>query len=303
MQCVFDDVTDPTQPTIRAEWSQFLRNGGNAQIQFRVVGNANIPSNGRVTNTAQVEWTSLPGDETTPVSFSTPPNQFATERYYDPVDLINLYGDSDALTLTPLGAGGRGGGGGGNNSNSSASASGNFLIPVTGFAPAQVTRLDAANRPSYGATGLTIEIPDLKVKMPIVGVELKNGNWDVSWLQNQAGWLGGTAYPTWPGNSVLTAHSVNADGKAGVFSRLKYLGVGEYIFVYDSGYRFTYKVVSNELVQPNDITVLKHEDKSYLTLVTCDDYDIKTGQYLRRVAVSADAGEGGCHSLAAASSR
>jgi LPXTG-site transpeptidase (sortase) family protein len=86
---------------------------------------------------------------------------------------------------------------------------------------------------------------------------------------------------------VLTAHAVNADGKPGVFSSLKYLKSGEYIFVYNLGYRYTYQVVSNKFVQPDDITVLKHEDKAYLTLITCDAYNEKTGTYLRRIAVRA----------------
>jgi LPXTG-site transpeptidase (sortase) family protein len=57
--------------------------------------------------------------------------------------------------------------------------------------------------------------------------------------------------------------------------------------VYGSGYRYTYRVVSNALVQPNDASVMKHEDKSFLTLITCDTYDEKTGLYLRRVVVRA----------------
>ena len=127
----------------------------------------------------------------------------------------------------------------------------------------------------------------LKVNTSIVGVESKQGNWNVSWLQNQVGWLNGTAYPTWKGNSVLTAHVVNADGKPGVFYRLKSLGLGEYIFVTSAGYRYTYKVVSNEVVQPNDASVMKHEDKSFLTLITCDTYDERTGTYLHRVVIGA----------------
>ena len=158
---------------------------------------------------------------------------------------------------------------------------------MTGFAPGVVTKLDASSRPAYNATGLRVEIPVIQVDSSIVGVESKNGNWDVSWLQNQVGWLNGTAYPTWSGNSVLTAHVVHADGKAGVFSKLKALGLGEYIFVYNSGYRYTYKVVSNTIVQSNDASVMKHEDKPYLTLITCDTYDEKTGTYLHRVAVHA----------------
>jgi LPXTG-site transpeptidase (sortase) family protein len=162
-----------------------------------------------------------------------------------------------------------------------------FIIPVTGFAPGVITKLDTFSLPAYDATSLTIEIPVLKVSTSIVGVESKQGSWNVSWLQDQVGWLHGTAYPTWKGNSVLTGHVVNADGKPGVFSRLKSLGVGEYIFVYSAGYRFTYKVVSNALVQPTDVSVMKHEDKSFLTLITCDTYDEKTGTYLQRVVIGA----------------
>jgi LPXTG-site transpeptidase (sortase) family protein len=287
--CIYDAATR----TITAEWSVFTRLPANDRgiIRFGVVGNASIPANGSVTNVANVEWTSLPGDHTAPDSFSDPANPFATERYYDPADQLNFYHATDSLTLTPLGGGGGGGddddddddGGGGNN-NSSA---GGFLIPVTGFAPNTVTALNPATRPAYDSTNLTIEIPVIKVKTSIVGVQLKDGNWDVSWLQNQAGWLNGTAYPTWAGNSALTAHAVYANGKPGIFSNLKDLNSGEYIFVYNLGYRYTYKVVSNESVQPNDITVLQHEDKAYLTLITCDTYDEKTGTYLKRIAVRA----------------
>ena len=162
-----------------------------------------------------------------------------------------------------------------------------FLIPVTGFAPGRITRLDAAVRTEYGVTNLTLEIPVLGVKTSIVGVEAKNGQWDVSWLQHQVGWLHGSAYPGWKGNSVLTAHVTNADGKAGTFSRLKALGEGEYIFLYNAGYRYIYQVVSNTLVQPTDSSVMKHEEQASLTLITCDTYDAKTGTYLKRVAVHA----------------
>ncbi len=150
-----------------------------------------------------------------------------------------------------------------------------------------VTDLNLASRPAYASTSLALQIPTLKVDTSIVGVEFRNGNWDVSWLQNQAGWLNGTAYPTWKGNSVLTAHAVNPDGKPGMFSGLKRLTAGEYIFVYNSGYRYTYRVESNDLVQADDFSVFRHEDKQYLTLVTCDTYDEKSGIYLLRVVVRA----------------
>jgi LPXTG-site transpeptidase (sortase) family protein len=199
---------------------------------------------------------------------------------------------SDHLVVTgssggnPRGSGHKGRGKN-NNQNQPVATDNSFIIPVTGFSPEVVTKQDASSRPGYDPTSLTLEIPVLKVNTSIVGVESKKGNWDVSWLQNQVGWLSGTAYPTWKGNSVLTGHVVNADGKPGVFSYLKALGIGEYIFVYGAGYRYTYKVVSNTVVQPNDASVMKHADKSFLTLITCDTYDDKTGTYLHRVVIGA----------------
>ena len=171
--------------------------------------------------------------------------------------------------------------------NESTTQTTGFLIPVTGFAPGRLTELNVLSQPVYDATSLTLEIPVLNVKTSIVGVEYKKRNWDVSWLQDQVGWLNRTAYPTWKGNSVLTAHVVNEDGKPGVFSGLKALGVGEYVFVYNAGYRYTYEVLSNELVQPGDERVVQHEERSFLTLITCDSYEEKTGTYLNRVAVRA----------------
>ena len=163
-----------------------------------------------------------------------------------------------------------------------------FLIPITGFAPDVITYLDpAVARPVYSRTDISLEIPVLKISTSIVGVPQKQGRWDVSWLWNQAGWLQGSAYPTFRGNSVLTAHVVTADGKPGPFHRLRHLNAGEYVFIYGNGYRYTYKVMSNKLVLPNDAGVFSHEEKSWLTLITCDGYNEATGTYLRRVAVRA----------------
>jgi LPXTG-site transpeptidase (sortase) family protein len=201
---------------------------------------------------------------------------------------------SDTLVISgniPVtgGGGGRGRGRGNNppTATPSSVSTGLFIIPVTGFAPGRITRLDASALAPYDTTSLVLEIPVLNVKAPIVGVESDHGSWNVSWLQDQVGWLNGTAYPTWKGNSLLTAHVTNADGKPGLFSHLKALGVGEYVFVYNSGYRYTYQVISNDLVQPDDRTVMKHEERSYLTLITCDSYDERTATYLRRVIVRA----------------
>jgi len=83
------------------------------------------------------------------------------------------------------------------------------VLPGTGFAPQRVTALSAQPAAqSYANLGdLWLEIPRLGVQMPIVGVPQADGQWDVSWLGNDAGWLNGTAFPTWSGNSVLAGTS------------------------------------------------------------------------------------------------
>jgi LPXTG-site transpeptidase (sortase) family protein len=201
---------------------------------------------------------------------------------------------TDTLVVTS-GSPDQGGGssGGGKNSGKknkpapTGQAVGGFLIPVTGFAPERRTPLNLSTRPHYDVTSIRLQIPVIGVDTSIVGVQIQDGGWNISWLQNQVGWLNGTAYPTWKGNSVLTGHSVNADGRPGVFSRLKVLDVGEYVYIYFSGYRYAYQVVSNEAVEPDDVSVLQHLDDAYLTLVTCDSYDAQTATYLERVAVRA----------------
>jgi LPXTG-site transpeptidase (sortase) family protein len=280
-----DCFYNPATRTIHAEWDIFALGGGLGQIRFRVRGNATLPPNTNVTNIGTVAWTSMPGDLTTPQSFT--PNPFATERFYDPGDPINLYSAEDAMILTPLGNPPDDNNQPSPPKSTSTPIISGFIIPVTGFAPNMNTILNSVNRPAYGSTSIAIEIPVLKVDTSIVGVKLQNGNWDVSWLQNQIGWLNGTAYPTWSGNSVLTGHAVNADGKPGIFSKLKYLKAGEYVFIYDSGFKHIYKVVTNTSVQPNDISVLKHEDRAYITLITCDNYDKKSSTFLHRIAVRA----------------
>jgi LPXTG-site transpeptidase (sortase) family protein len=284
VNCAFDAGTR----TISAAWSSFTRlpAGDRLIVRFRVTGNALLGPGQTLTNVGNVQWTSELGDQTIPASFSAPPNPFATERFYDPASsnpINTIYGDSDALVLNPVGGGGGGGGAG----RSPTAFTSGFLIADTGFEAGTVTPLTGAARPEYASTDLTLSIPSIKVNSSIAGVDLKNGNWDISWLQDQAGWLEGTAYPTWSGNSVLTAHVVNADGKPGLFSQLKYVKVGDYIFVYNSGYRYTFRIVSNEYVQPDDISVLDHQEKPYLTLITCDGFDMKTRTYLRRVVVRA----------------
>jgi large repetitive protein len=67
-------------------------------------------------------------------------------------------------------------------------------------------------------------------------------------------------------------------------SRLKY---GDKIIVHAYGQTFMYEVRANVVVEPNDTSIFRHEEKSWLTLVTCKEYDEKTNSYRKRVVVRA----------------
>jgi LPXTG-site transpeptidase (sortase) family protein len=109
----------------------------------------------------------------------------------------------------------------------------------------------------------------------------------VTWLGRQAGWLEGTAFPTWKGNSVLTSHVYDANGLPGPFVNLQKLKYGDKIIIHAYGEIYTYEVRTNSIVAPDSSIALRHEEKAWLTLITCKEYDEKADKYKKRVVVRA----------------
>ena len=163
------------------------------------------------------------------------------------------------------------------------------ILPSTGFAPGRVTSLpEQTKEQAYTALGdLWLEVPALGVKTNIVGVPKVQGGWNVDWLSNQTGWLQGTAFPTWQGNSVLTGHVYLSNGLPGPFVDLTNLRWGDQVIVHAFGQRYTYEVRSNRVVMPTDLSPLQHEDRAWLTLLTCRSYDESSAAYRYRIATRA----------------
>jgi len=163
-------------------------------------------------------------------------------------------------------------------------------LPATGFAPGRITTLTPQpEHLAYANLGdVWLEIPALQVETAITGVPLENGAWDVSWLGSNAGWLEGSAFPGLDGNAVLTGHVVDAQGKPGPFNGLRGLAWGQQIIVHAFGVAYTYEVRSVEsLVSPRDTQALQHEDRPWLTLITCQGYDQASDSYRWRSVVRA----------------
>ena len=163
-------------------------------------------------------------------------------------------------------------------------------LPATGFPMGVLT--DLPSQPAsqaYAAYGdLWLEVPKLGLKMSIVGVPQTEDTWDVTWLGKDAGYLQGTAFPTWAGNTVLTAHVWDAFNKPGPFSKIKNLLYGDQVKIHAFGQVYTYEVRESRLVSQSNIhSALKHENLDWVTLLTCEDYKVSTKNYSYRRAVRA----------------
>ncbi|MBI9043448.1 MAG: sortase [Anaerolineaceae bacterium] len=163
-------------------------------------------------------------------------------------------------------------------------------LPLTGFSRFTTTDLPmqpAAN--TYAQMGgMQLSIPELDVLTDIVSVPFVSDTWDVTWLGDEAGHLEGSAYPTWAGNTVITAHNWSASNEPGIFSRIKRLKYGDQVQILAHGKVYTYEVRENKLVRPkDDEVVFQHEEYDWLTLLTCEFYNPFNGKYLSRRMVRA----------------
>lgn len=163
-------------------------------------------------------------------------------------------------------------------------------LPDTGFAPGQISVLaeQPADKTYQKLNGFWLDVPGLRLQTPLVGVPAENGAWDVTWLGNNAGYLMGTAFPTWEGNTVITGHVWNADNQPGIFVDLKTLAYGDEIRIHAWGEIYTYEVTANRRVSPQTPNVVfEHKEGDWITLFTCEDYGEYWGDYGYRRMVQA----------------
>ena len=254
-------IDDSLAPDLLVRWDSFSDTGSPTVIEFQAeLGN--LAAGDSTGNTAALEWSSLPGDVSGPQSLF---NDLSTERFYDPGDAVNIYGvTASAGVDVPA-------------------------LPATGFAPGRETPLSAA--PPGGAyarlADLTLSVPSLRLRLPIVGVPAVGGSWDLTWLSTQAGYLEGTAFPTRPGNSALTAHAYLANGAPGPFAELGSLRWGDEILVSGGDAVYVYSIREVRRVRPESLSPLRPEDYSWLTLITCEGFNEVSQAYDRRVVVRA----------------
>jgi LPXTG-site transpeptidase (sortase) family protein len=166
-----------------------------------------------------------------------------------------------------------------------------MILPATGFAPNVITQLPPmpANF-AYAQTDILLEIPKLKQTMKIAGVPYNDEKreWNLTWLNTEAGWLENTAFPTHAGNSALTAHTTLSNGQPGPFAKLDTLSYGDQVIIHLEGQKYIFEVRDNKQVKPSAVkSTLTHEEYPWLTLLTCKSYNEQTGEYTYRTAIRA----------------
>ena len=161
--------------------------------------------------------------------------------------------------------------------------------PLAGFSQDHFTDLPAQpDELTYTPGNMTLSIPSIGIELPIMGVPLTTNGWDITWLGSSAGYLEGTAYPTWEGNTVITAHIWDALNQPGPFLQIKSLQYGDLFYIHAEGKTYTYEVRKTFQIKASDIdSLLEHEDYDWVTLLTCESYDPDDDSYHSRRAVSA----------------
>ena len=108
-----------------------------------------------------------------------------------------------------------------------------------------------------GALVGMLDVPRLALSTPVVEGD------DDGTLERAAGHLPDTPLPWQSGNSAIAAH------RDGLFRPLKNVQVGDEIRFRTTEREYRYRVTRTAIVSPDDLTVLKKQSRSTLTLITC----------------------------------
>lgn len=170
------------------------------------------------------------------------------------------------------------------------------LVPLD-IATGQSTPVPATGTPI--APAATVDRPKLrvvseKVQLAAEIVEVyfaKDDNWDLTFLEDRAGHLQGTADLGQGRNYVLAGHVELKDGRSGPFVTIHKLQPGDLVTIIRSTAQnsavLPYTVTAVAEVSADAFQVIRNHGFEELTLVTCKDWDANLGVYQKRIVVHA----------------
>jgi LPXTG-site transpeptidase (sortase) family protein len=156
--------------------------------------------------------------------------------------------------------------------------------------PARLTRQDVLPTltPVPNAPVRQIIFPGAHVVASIVPSYRVGDSWETRYLGDSVGLLEGASWLDDPGgNIVLVGHVEDAEGHPGPFAYLFNAQVGDVILLRDGDRRLTYRVSSIQKTAPDDLHILAQDGQRRITMITCSDWDLKSGTYLSRLVAIA----------------
>lgn len=165
-------------------------------------------------------------------------------------------------------------------------------LPRTGFSAVRSSVLPVQPKDlNYKPVGRTLEIPSMSVQAEIVEVPYTDGEYPITWLDQSVGMLEGSALPG-RGCTYLTGHNHLSSTEAGPFAMLKWIQIGDRIYVRDrNGWLQTFTVYANVSINAGDIAALERvasEKENTLILITCEDEQVNGNYSHRRIIAAAE---------------
>lgn len=157
-------------------------------------------------------------------------------------------------------------------------------LPRTGFAPGRITKLpEQPAAKLYQTSPMILKVPGLNQSLEVYGIPVTDGEWDVTWLGQHAGYLEGSAYPLYDGNTILTAHVWDAYNNPGPFFGLKDLKYGDRFTIEAFGKTYTYEIRESDQILESDVAqMMVRKEGNWITLMTCEAYDEGEDKYTYR---------------------
>lgn len=133
-----------------------------------------------------------------------------------------------------------------------------------------------------------LRIPRLNVDAPITTIPIVNGQWDLSTLSADVGWL--TTTGAFPGDRLamaLVGHITTERLTRGAFAELERIRPGDEIVYAAPEAEYVYQVRWRSRVTPDNVKALYLPDGQTLLLLTCTDWDASGKRYANRLLVEA----------------
>jgi sortase (surface protein transpeptidase) len=86
---------------------------------------------------------------------------------------------------------------------------------------------------------------------------------------------------------LVSCWRLSSRGRADPFRGLSSLRWDDQVIIHYAGQRYVFTVRSSLAVRASDASTFRHEERPWLTLVTCGGYDEASGEYRDRIVVKA----------------